>query len=184
VSLRRFVWTFGLTAVLLATSAIGGAAGAHGRKGHAIQVVWSTHFDNGLCTVAGLPRPAYGSLPPTVPLNPRSVDLVWTPGPNDKVCKSVQVRGDTRTASKLARDIDHAAPDANAAGMFCLADDGTRVLLYFDYQGTTVGPVIVQLSGCGWVYTAGSEMRHITTQLRIDLRPLAPSHWRRQLEIP
>jgi hypothetical protein len=79
--------------------------------------------------VAGLPRPAYGSLPPTLPLNPISVDVVWTPGPNDKVCKSVQVRANTRTASKLARDIDHAALDANAAGMFCLADDGTRVLL-------------------------------------------------------
>jgi hypothetical protein len=180
--MRSFAWMLGLAAVLLTTAAIGGAAGAQGRKGHAIQVVSKPHFDNGVCTGAGLSQPAYGSIPPTVPLNPTSVDLVWTPGLNDKVCKSVQVRGNTGTASKIARDIDHAAPDANAAGMFCLADDGTRVLVYFGYQGTTVGPVIIQLSGCGWVYAAGSEMRQITTQLRIDLLPLTPLHWKRYLE--
>jgi hypothetical protein len=179
---RRIAWTLGFTLIFLATSALGGAAGAQAKKGYLTQVVSSTHLHNGICTVAVLPQPAYGNIPPAIPLNPTKADLVWTPGFNDQRCKALPSRGNTKTASALAQDIDKAPADAKAAGEFCLNDNGTRVFLYFDYPGKTVGPVIVQLLGCGWVYTAGSEMRVVTTQLRFDLRPLAPSPWRRYLD--
>ena len=57
----------------------------------------SSRLTHGVCTVAGLPQPAFGSSPPVVPSRPTRLAMDWTPGLNDRSCKIV------RTSSRGAQ---------------------------------------------------------------------------------
>jgi hypothetical protein len=177
---KRLAWALGV-AYLIVGLADGGAGAAQARKGPSIHIVSSARLRNGVCTLPGLPQPSYGSTAPEVTTNPTGLDLVWTPGLNDKTCKTVQRRATAREASVLAEDIDNAPLIANAVEVNCPADDGSRVVLYFAYPNGIAGPVTIQLDGCGWTFAAGSEMRQTTATLRHDLMSFSPPPWRHYL---
>ena len=78
-------------------------------------VVPATHLKAGVCSVAGTSQPSYGPRRPSVAPHPLAVEVVWTPGLNDKHCQPVLVKGGTRIAAALGFDVDSAPFKLNAA---------------------------------------------------------------------
>lgn len=168
-------------AVLMAALTLGLASASAATGGQ--QFPWNKHvrltskLAHGVCTVAGLPQPRFGSSALVVPSGPTGLTLDWTPGLNDRSCKVVRT-SDRSSAKVLVHDINAAPLVPNAAQLQCPFDDDTGVMLSFTYSKRTLAPVMVKLNGCGWIFTSGSEMRQLTPKVRTDLTGLVPPRWR------
>lgn len=142
------------------------------------RIVPVTRLKDGVCSVAGTSLPSYGPTRPSVAPHPHGVEVIWTPGLNDKSCQPVLVRGGSRIASALAFDVDFAPFKPTAAQVVCPDDDNTSARLYFTYgHHRPVERINADLDGCGWISAGGSGARGSTSQFRTDLLTLAPAAW-------
>jgi hypothetical protein len=173
----RIVVTLGLTMTLMSLGegkAIATQKGATASSG----IVPGTRVNGGVCSVAGTGQPSYGPTRPSVAPHPLGVEVVWTPGLNDKSCQAASVREGSRIASALAFDVDVAPFKPQAAQVVCPDDDNASVRLYFTYgRRRPVERINADLDGCGWISSEGSGARGSTSQFRTDLLTLAPAAW-------
>jgi hypothetical protein len=173
----RIVVTLGLTATFMF---VGEGTANPELRGTAAQsgIVPVTHLKGGVCSVAGTSQPIYGPTRPSVSPHPLGVEVVWTPGLNDKSCQPILVRGGSRIASSLAFDVDFAPFKPKAAQVVCPDDDNTSARLYFTYgRRRPAERINADLDGCGWISAEGSGARGSTSQFRTDLLTLAPAAW-------
>jgi len=173
----RIVVTLGLTVTLMSLRE--GTANANPRGVAAPSgIVPITHLKEGVCSVAGTSQPSYGPTRPSVAPHPLGVEVVWTPGLNDKSCQPVLVRGGSRIATALAFDVDFAPFKPTAAQVVCPDDDNTSARLYFTYgRRRPVERINADLDGCEWISVEGSGACSSTSQFRTDLLTLAPAAW-------
>ena len=177
----RIVVTLGLTVTLMS---LGEGTAIATQKGATtpLGIVPVTRLNGGVCSVAGTGQPSYGPTPPSVAPHPLGIEVVWTPGLNDKSCQAALVRGSSRVASALAFDVDVAPFKPQAAAVVCPDDDNASARLYFTYgRRRPAERIDAELDGCGWISSEGSGARGATSQFRTDLLPLAPAAWARYL---
>lgn len=110
----------------------------------------------------------------TVNPDPRAVTAIWFPGINAKPCATKLTASGSRVARRLA-DAIRSAPPWPSGTLYCPADVGRGVRLYFQYadrQPTEV--VTVSMSGCPTVSAPDRAPRRLG-RLAIDLAGLVPA---------
>jgi hypothetical protein len=161
--------------------ALAGLGIAGGRAGAASSGLFQASHPGGGPPVESTAGPAISSsdvAPPTVPLHPSRVSIVWLPGLNDKIDNSVVTHGNSRIASELARDVNSAPFVPDAGGIMCPLDDGTNARLYFMYPHRRMRQINADLSGCSFITEPGYGSRSSTIRFRQDMTTLAPKAWR------
>jgi hypothetical protein len=110
----------------------------------------------------------------TVDSAPIGVTTLWLPGLNAQPCEDQLTHAGTDVATALADDI-RSSPKFPSGTSNCPADDGSQVILFFDYSGGGPSEVVnASLSGCAAIEVPGSGARQPDDAFTNELERITP----------